>query len=96
VVEVFISFFIILRVIIRLMNEPIGFYNKRLVMAIEVNDISPDRVLSPEFETQLLPASQMPPENTFGFRTEVSVMSGMVEEYTMSFQVERIFHIARR
>lgn len=32
------------------MNEPIGLYYQRVVIAIEVNDISSDRVLSPEFE----------------------------------------------
>lgn len=95
-VEVFCSLCIIRRVVIFLMHEPIGLYDQAVIMAIEINDISSDRVLSSEFETQLLPTSQMPPKNAFSFRAEASVMSRMIEEYTAGLKVKRIFHGARR
>lgn len=61
------------------MYESISLHYQAAVMTIEINNVSPDGVLSSKLKTQLLSAPEMLPKNTFGFCTEVSVVTGVVE-----------------
>jgi len=58
----------------------VQFYGQLCVRAVEIQNIIPDRVLPPEFETGKTSSAQCPPEHLFVIRLLAAQLPGNVFE----------------